>query len=151
MQHIHSRIVCSPSVPRRRNPFFGNRFVHSYARRRRRHHHHRHVKRMGSGEKRKSRCWKRRIGTKVEQIAAVKSDMAFRKGWRQQQLQQWPRRITNMRPNSLPFPKQLLLPAYQGGTTVCNTKSRSTSPVWSCRSELELSLDNGRSVQLLLH
>ena len=76
--------------------------------------------------------------------------MAFRKGWRQQQLQQWPRRITNMRPNSLPFPKQLLLPAYQGGTTVCNTKSRSTSPVWSCRSELELSLDNGRSVQLTL-
>ena len=59
---------CSEGNP---TPFFGNRFAHSYARRRR--HHHHADKENGIG-RRKEGKW--RIGTKVEQIAAVKSDDA---------------------------------------------------------------------------
>ena len=65
--------LCAPHTVQRRqpNPFFGNRFAHSYARRRR--HHHHADKENGIG-RRKEGKW--RIGTKVEQIAAVKSDDA---------------------------------------------------------------------------
>ena len=67
--------LCAPHTERGRqpNPFFGNRFAHSYARRRR--HHHHADKENGIGRK-EGKGGKRRIGTKVEQIAAVKSDDA---------------------------------------------------------------------------
>ena len=72
MQHIHSRIVCSPHrTGRATQPLFlatvlpihmPGDVVIIITR----------IKRMGSGRERKG--GKRRIGTKVEQIAAVKSD-----------------------------------------------------------------------------